>query len=388
MKVLILSTYATTGGAAIAANRLMHALNSNGVEATMLCRKHITWGPARLRKQSWASIWERVVIWAGNGFSTKNLWAMDIANCGEDVTRTEAFKEADVIHLHWVNQGFLSLDTIRKIVQSGKRVVWTMHDEWPLDSVWHYTEGTMPASPLADKVLAEKQKIYSEGRITFVTCSRWLCDIARKKPLGMTQEVVSVPNPIDMTVFHPMDKAVTRTELGLPKDERLILYACQKVTDIRKGVAYLIDAMAEVDGVGVVLVGGNTDDVKALMPQNVKVYSLGAIRDVDKMAKIYAAVDAFVTPSLQDNLPNTIMESMSSGTPCVGFNVGGIPEMIDDKVNGYVSEYKNAHDLAAGIRYVLDPSRRETLSRACLEKVRTCYGETAVAEKYIEVYKS
>ena len=103
MKVLILSTYEHTGGAAIAAERLLQALQRNGVEAKMLCRRNLSWWKGK--PQSWTSIIERAVIWAANGFSKRNLWATDTALIGQDITRTKEYQEADVIHLHWINQG-------------------------------------------------------------------------------------------------------------------------------------------------------------------------------------------------------------------------------------------------------------------------------------------
>lgn len=395
MNVLILSTYEKTGGAAIAANRLLHALNNNGVNATMLCRKHITWGPARLQKQSWASIWERLVIFMRNGFSLKNIWAVDIANCGEDVTSTQEFKDADVIHLHYVDQGFLSLDTIRRIVKSGKRIVWTMHDEWPLDSIYHYTYGTEDQQcSLAREVFRRKERIYSEGRITFVTCSEWLGRIAKAKPLGTNQEVVSVPNPIDSSVFRPQDKEAAQAKLSSSslfreKGVKRVLFVSQNVNDERKGIRYLDEAAR-------LLKEGNdgyvsSDEGGAPVSERIEIIALGRdipyINNIEEMAALYASVDAFVTPSLQDNLPNTIMEAMACGTPCVGFNVGGIPEMIDHKVNGYVADYKDARDLAEGIRYVLAPENHARLSLAARKKVLDCYSEKAVAEKYLGVYR-
>ena len=101
---------------------------------------------------------------------------------------------------------------------------------------------------------------------------------------------------------------------------------------------------------------------------------------------IYNAADVFLLPSLSENLPNTIMEAMACGTPCVGFEVGGIPEMIDHKQNGYVARYKDAADLAEGIRYVLD--NREELGRNAREKVMREYREEIVAKKYIEIYNA
>lgn len=387
MKVVILSTFSKSGGAAIAANRLMNALNKNGVKASMLCRKNITWGPKALRKQSWTSIWERFVVWILHcRLSMKGLWSVDIANCGQDITAAKEFREADVIHLHWVNQGFLSLDTIEEIVGSGKRIVWTMHDEWPLDSIWHYTDEATPVTCLSRKVAERKRQIYGEGNITFVACSEWLAGIARRKPLGKGQEVVSIPNPIDTKVFHPMDKAAVRDALSLPKGKKLILFTCQKVTDERKGFTYLVEALRSYDRVGVVLVGGNTQEVASLLPGGIETFPLGMIRDPHRMAQVYAAVDAFVTPSLFDNLPNTIMESMACGTPCVGFNVGGIPEMIDHKVNGYIAEYKDSRDLSAGIEHVLTSVEAEKYGTECVIKVEKNYSEAAVAARYAEVY--
>jgi glycosyltransferase involved in cell wall biosynthesis len=104
------------------------------------------------------------------------------------------------------------------------------------------------------------------------------------------------------------------------------------------------------------------------------------------MARLYASVDAFVLPSLSENLPNTIMEAMACGTPCVGFRVGGIPEMIDHLENGYLANYKDSEDLAKGILYVLDEANHERLATNARQKIINCYGEKAVASRYIEIY--
>ena len=359
MKVLILSTYERTGGAAIAASRLLQALRKSGVDATMMCRRNISWGPVALRKQSWTSIWERMVIWSRNGFSKTNLWASDIANCGQDITQAQEYKEADVIHLHWVNQGFLSLKTIEKITRSGKRVVWTMHDEWPLDGVKHYYDDD-ERDAADEAIIARKKKAYGIGDITFVACSQWLKKLSENKPLSENQKIVSIPNAIDTEIFHPMSH----------ENKRRVLFVAQKVSDERKGIRYLDEASKMLNDVEVLALGRD----------------IPYINNEKEMARLYASVDAFVTPSLRDNLPNTIMEAMACGTPCVGFNVGGIPEMIDHKENGYVARYKDAGDLAAGIRYVLD--NHDQMGKAAREKVLREYSEKAVADRYIELYNA
>ena len=376
----------------------------------MLCRRNIQWGPAALRKQSWSSIVDRALIWAANGFSRKGLWLTDTALVGQDITGHPDFKAADIIHLHWVNQGFISLSTLRKIIESGKRVVWTMHDEWPLDTIYHYTYGHEPQQAWLPRLIARrKQSIYNlpapvpapkgEGQgaaitnalhpapnaqclslgdhisenattqhltpntqrpITFVTCSEWLRSISASKPLAQGQEVVAIPNPIDSTVFHPVEHA----------NRRRVLFVAQNVNDERKGIRYLNEAAAMLPDVEIIALGRD----------------IPYINNVEEMAALYASMDAFVTPSLQDNLPNTIMEAMACGTPCVGFDTGGIPEMIDHRENGYIARYRDAADLAAGIRYVLDDTNHRRLSLAAREKVMRCYSEAAVAEKYKIIY--
>ena len=146
MKILILNTSERTGGAAVAANRLMKALINNGVKAKMLVREKETdtLTVAELPKspmKRWNFLWERLVVFCHLHFSKKHLFEVDIANAGTDITKLREFKEADIIHLHWINQGMLSLSNIRKILRSGKPVVWTMHDIWPATAICHLTLG-------------------------------------------------------------------------------------------------------------------------------------------------------------------------------------------------------------------------------------------------------
>ena len=132
MRVLIINTSERIGGAAVAAGRLMESLKNNGIKAKMLVRDKQTdqisvVGLKGSWLHVWKFMWERIVIWKANRFKKNDLFAVDIANTGTDITSLPEFQQADVIHLHWINQGMLSLNTIRKILTSGKPVVWTMH---------------------------------------------------------------------------------------------------------------------------------------------------------------------------------------------------------------------------------------------------------------------
>lgn len=411
MRVLIVNTSEKTGGAAVAANRLMDALNNNGVKAKMLVRDKETEditvvGLPRSLKLQWNFLWERWCAFWHLHFSNLHLWEIDMAAAGSDITKLREFQEADVIHLSWINQGMLSLKGIRKILKSGKPVVWTMHDLWPATGICHYARGcnrygsscgNCPLLPhkgskndLSAQVFRRKKELYQHCNISFVSCSRWLEKQAKSSGLFVGQRVTNIPNPIDTHVFCPMDKAEARLRAGLPADKHLILFVSQKVTDERKGMKFFVEAIDKLvaqypavkDNTAIAILGGHSEEVTLTLPS----YSLGYVSDEKRIVDIYNSVDVFVLPSLEDNLPNTIMEAMACGVPSVGFKVGGIPEMIDHQKNGYVANYRDTNDLAQGIHWVLEEADKELLSQACLQKVSHNYSQHAVALRYIEVY--
>ena len=414
MRVLIVNTSERTGGAAIAANRLMEALKNNGVKAKMLVRdketEQITVATIPQSPMLKAKfVWERMVIWSANHFSKNNLFQIDLANTGTDITSLPEFKEADVIHLHWINQGYLSLKNIRRIIDSGKPIVWTMHDMWPFTGICHYSGACTNyrtschhcpllvsgggRNDLSNQIFKRKQQMLRGAHITFVACSKWLEEMAKSSALLIGQRVTSVPNTINANVFRPTDRRQARLQYNLPLEKKLLLFGSVKATDKRKGLDYLIEACKILhdkepelsDQLGLILVGKQAEQMRDSFP--FPVYAIDYVDHERRMAQLYNAADAYVTPSLEDNLPNTIVEALSCGIPCVGFRIGGIPEMIDHETNGYLAQPRDAADLATGINYVLRPELSETLSQQALKKALSAYGETNVANKYLHLYQ-
>ena len=408
MRVLIVNTSERTGGAAVAASRLMMALINNGVKAKMLVRDKDTDSltVASLPKSPmnrWRFLWERWVVFCRLHFQRQHLFEVDIANTGADITKLREFQEADIIHLHWINQGMLSLSGIRQILRSGKPVVWTMHDIWPATAICHVTLGCrhftsqchhcrlLPGggsrNDLSTTIWQKKRRMIENESIYFVACSHWLESEAKKSALLDGQKVTSVPNPIDTHIYKRGNKQEARQRLGLPLDKKLILFASQRVTNENKGMSYLVEAcrqLADIPQLGVVILGGHAEEVVSQLP--IESFPLGYVNDEQRIVDVYRAADVFVLPSLSENLPNTIMEAMACGVPCVGFRVGGIPEEIDHKKNGYVAEYASALDLAKGIRWILSEADYERLSEQAVHKVVHSYSQRSVASQYMEVY--
>lgn len=413
MRILIVNTSEQTGGAAVAANRLLDALNKQGVKAKMLVREKETnkLSVVGLRKSfrtKWHFLWERLCIYLYLHFRKQHLFEIDIANSGNDITSLPEFKESDVVHLSWINQGMLSLDVIRKIINSGKAVIWTMHDLWPATAICHYARRCKhyedgchhcPLLPnggsnndLSATIWAKKNKVYARGHIYFVTCSKWLGREAKRSRLLKEHAVQSIPNPIDTHFFKPQDRYEARQKLLLPTDKSVILFVSQRVTDTRKGMDLFIEAIDHItkehpemkENTCIAILGGHAEEIADQLA--LPTYPLGYVSDQEKIRDMYNAASVFVLPTREDNLPNTIMEAMACGVPCVSFKVGGIPEMVDHLENGYIAKEQNATDLAKGIRWVLAEANYQSLSDAAVGKVQRTYSERKVAQQYINVY--
>ena len=407
-RILLVNPNDTGGGAAIACRRLMDALLAAGADVRMLVLTrrssdaHIEQiaAPALLKKAAFLA--ERAEIFVQNGFSRERLFLVSIGSTGFNLARHPLVAWADVVHLHWVNHGLLSLDGLAALRAAGKPLVWTMHDLWPLTGICHYPGsclryelgcglcpllGSEREGDLSARVFLRKASIIPHADMRFVGCSRWIAGQTARSALSAGNTFTSIPNPIDIDRFSPGDRLAARRRLGLPEDKRLVLFGAVNAADKRKGIDYIVEASK--------LLGASRPDIELLMcgrmkgdmqlPFGLPVREVGFVSDVATMIDLYRAADLFLTPSLEDNLPNMIMEAMACGTPCVGFHTGGIPEMIAHEVNGYVARQCDAGDLARGIEQVLAMPEAGAKARRFVE---THYAPQVVAEQYLALYDS
>ena len=409
------------GGAAIACLRILKVLEEEkDIQARLLVqekkgkREEVTpvvntWLE---RKMAFARfVWERLYF----RLHEKNKevrFAFSPANTGIDISEHPLVQEADIIHLHWVNFGFQSVQSLQKLFSQGKPIIWTLHDMWAFTGGCHHSGecenyqlqcgNCLPylknpaKNDLSARVWQEKSHIFIESllpSVKIIACSQWLANRARKSSLFKNLPVASIPNPLDTAVFTPINKKEARNQLGLPVDKKLILFAAAKVTVIWKGFSYFQAALALLkesvknpEAIELIILGESDEELNKSLP--FKTHALGRVSDVQKIALIYSAADVFTIPSIQENLPNTIMESLACGTPSVGFEVGGIPEMIAHKQTGFLARYKSAESLAEGINWVLFEAEAETLATNARKKVMENYSEEVVKKQYIETYRS
>lgn len=417
MNILILNTSELTGGAAVAANRLAKALGKSGVEVSMLVCDRKT-GDERvtaLNDSFWASrwnfirfVWERLIIFICNHFRRKPLFQVSIANTGTDLSDHPLVKAADVIHLHWINQGFLSLADIRKLALIGKPIVWTMHDMWPCTAICHYSFGCerfkkecgeCPFLSSSDKKdlsyhVFNKKRFLADSKIQLVAVSTWLRQQAQDSALTNRLPVEVIPNVIDTSLFVLSDKAEARKSLSLPLDKKIILMGAARINDPIKGFEYLVKALSILkerkgeEDYFLVLFGGIKGDDSFLSEIPISYVWMGSLSDPSMIAKLYAAADVTVVASLYETFGQTIIEGMACGCPAVSFDNSGQTDIINHLENGYLAKYKDTDDLATGIKWVIDNRESLRLDEACIRKVHDCYKESVVAGRYIDLYRS
>lgn len=416
MKVLLINKTDTGGGAAVAANRLNSALRHQGIDAKLLVqdanKNEAGIYPAgqgfRYRQKAFARFaWERLCF-LPHEKNASVRFAFSPANTGMDISTHPLVQEADIIHLHWINQGFLSLATLRKLFSLGKPVVWTQHDMWSFTGGCHYAGSCLeflefcsycpflkkPAKKdLSAQIFAKKRKIYNSAPLHIVTCSKWLRTLSQESKLLRNKPFYNIPNPIDTDFYRPVDKLQAREKLGLPKDKKLILFGAANVNDPRKGMRYFIEALTTLgenfpvvtDNAELVVFGKMKNESAKQFP--FKTHSFSFVSDPQTIVDLYNAADIYALPSLQDNLPNTVMEAMACGTPVVGFSIGGVPEMVTHQESGYLAQVKNSLSLATGIYETLFLSDIKQMGKNAREKTLQCYTEEIVANQYLEVYK-
>ena len=398
MNVLLLNTY-PQGGAGVACRRLQSALRESGTTANLLTASDVG--------NRWRFYAERLSFLPFERDKSVRF-SFSLANFGKNIAQHPLVREADVLHLHWVNQGFLSLKNIRQLAELDKPIVWTLHDMWAFTGGCHYSQGCdhfknecgncpflkKPADgDLSNRVWNRKRQFFPKN-IQFVTCSEWLAEVAQSSSLLRDRPVTSIPNPIDTTIFKASGEAERRAfhaEKGIAPDAKVLLFAAMKVSEERKGFRFLLEALQILKTqhpdfqIEILVLGKAEAESLAALPY--PAHALGLVSEQADLARIYGSADVFAIPSLEDNLPNTVMESLACGTPVVGFQTGGIPEMVGHQKEGFIAPQGDSQMLAEGIHWVTgNETRLENLRLAAWQKVEQNYANETVARRYLELY--
>lgn len=407
MKVVHINTSDISGGAARACYRLHHALLGAGVDSTMLVREqradeeHIVCATGGKLAKKIAPRLSRLAVTRLLGVPGHLPFSINMLSA-HSIRRELERLQPDIVHLHWINDSFVNLNDLASLPYP---IVWTMHDTYPFTGGCHYFGsceryqsdcancpqiGRPSLKGAARYQLTKKRAAFEQLNLACVAPSNWLADCARRSSLFKDRTVLAIPNTIDLTAYSPADSKTARELLNLPSEPKIILFGAESATrDPRKGYDLLKEALgllgkeSSTENILLVVFGASRSHSASPLPFPVRY--LGRLHDDVTLRLLYSAADLFICPSREDNLPNTIVEASACGTPAVGFNACGIPDLIIPGETGELATAYDTSSLATAIKRALDHS--EQLGAGARRHALATFSESAVATKYLNLYR-
>mgnify|MGYP003640979698 CR=1 FL=1 len=408
MRALHINFSDTQGGASVAAWRTHRALREIGVDSLMAVldkqssSEHVYPLLQSRSHQRWSTFQDK----AERGLA-KALGLRGKAACGRHggwipsltAERINSF-EADIVHLHWINHGVIS---VPELLQIQAPIVWTLHDMWPFSCGYNYL-GSFQNDPIglsqyqqsffgSLNLRLKRQSIHRKD-IRFIAPSQWIASELLESELAPSSNISIIPNGLDVDQFscHPNKKEQFRNELGLPTGRKLILAGAVGLNaDRRKGFDLLLQSLNVIQNSTAfstkpaLVVFGNDESIHKFDFSGIDVFALGKISNEEDLIKLYNGCDCFALPSREDNLPNVILESFACGLPCVGFRVGGVQEMIKHRVNGYLASPFDPEEFANGIIEAMNATGWKPAAR---QEALLKYSDTNHANQVSELYRS
>lgn len=412
IKSLLINTSDISGGAARAAFRLHQGLRQINLDSRMLVQdkksddKYII-GPYSKMGKAWGMARPHLDAFPLELYKKKKKTHYSIQWLPGSLLGDSSLFDPDIIHLHWICDGFVPIASMAKIK---KPIIWTLHDMWAFTGGCHYNQecerykkrcercpqlGSRWDRDISRWVWHKKQKAWQNLDLTIVAPSKWLGECAKESSLFQNTNVVVIPNGLDLNQYKPVDQSLARKLLGLPENKKLLLFGAMSATsDQRKGFQYLQTSLRKLKESQIkqeveIIVFGSSEP-KQVPNFAFPVHYLGRLHDDTSISLLYSAADIFVAPSIQDNLPNTVMESLACGTPTVAFNIGGMSDMIEHKINGYLAQPFDPVDLAYGIEFLLteNPELFWKKRISARKKVEKNFEVKKVARSYRDLYES
>ncbi len=381
MKVVQINTNDIQGGAARAAYRLHKGLKQIGTDCRMIVRYKVSTDDTvlsiNLKKldEDFNEIYFLNKVIQGQYI---NAHRTDISNTifslpypGYDLSRLSVVQDANIINLHWIAY-YQSPLTLQKLFTLGKPVVWTLHDQWAFTGGCHYSAGCQKyrqdcssCPQLAEDIfdlpaviLKDKLELFKGAKLTIVSPSRWLADCARQSMLFKDIRVEVIPNPLETDIFSPMPKSEAKKSMGISEEMLTLLFGAETNNEKRKGFQQLVAAikycltssdfrnLVKNGKINIFCFGHPNSELASI---DIPVSSLGYLNSDEQLRKAYTAADILILPSLEDNLPNTMTESLSCGTPVIAFDVGGIPDVVVHGITGYLAPVGDIQQMGEAI---------------------------------------
>lgn len=421
MKVLLLCTAHQGGGAAQATLRLLKALNKAGVDARLLTLystednkiHHIDslfkGYLGKVRALSYKVI-ERLDIIRHSSVKSNLLWRFSSAPYSPNTLDHHWFQWADIIHLHWVNHGLLSLEQIHKLSHWSKPIIWTLHDLWPITGGCHipfkfyqnnlnicpeYYLGCtqcplLPNSKYPENLLSAK-KLFNHYNIHYIAVSKREADLVRKSSLNINHNNISIISPnLDLTT-NPPSQPITYP--WYQSDINYIILVAANPSDPVKGPYLLQEVCIQLKEICIkhcikieLLLVGHPPTTAPLLELAIPTHFLG-LKSEEELQHLYTLASICISTSIFETFGQTLIESLAKGTPVIAFRSFGPEDIIQNGVNGYLIDSYNARLMAESIVQLLyDISTGKITKEHCQDSINH-FDDRPIAEQHIALYK-
>ena len=411
MKLAIVSTYDSVGGAARAAFRLHNGLLKTGVDSNMLVQRKDSdnskvFGIIPKKEKLWSEIAIRLNDLPFKKYPNKEKYIFSPSTFG-GFNEKRYNDQFDIFNIHWVGGGFQSIDSIAKIT---KPIVLTLHDSWAFTGGCHIPYpcekfitkcgsciklASTNENDLSSRIWSKKIEAWKNKNIVLVGDGNWVAGNAQKSSIFKNNQVEVIHPGLDLSVFKPLNKKACREILGLEENATYILFgAIGATTDKNKGFHFLTEAIKkysqnnEIRNNTKLLVFGASEENRE-NNFGIETKYIGKINDDITLSIIYSAADVMIVPSIIESFGQTASESFACGTPVVAFNTSGLKDIVDHQINGFLAKPYDSSDLAEGIKWILEDgirlnklgcnSRRKALEKFSIERY---------VESYTRLYKS
>lgn len=419
MKITHLSTFDIEGGAARAAYRLHEGLLKIGQESQVLSLYKTSSDNHVLEytfNKSENNLDSKYCNYIQNHYINNNRTPISntlfsLGYSGFNVAQLDSIINSDILNLHWITSGFQSPLTITKLLDLGKPIVWTLHDMWAFTGGCHYTAGcqgyennclncpqlSQDIYQLPFHLLQEKIEFFNHPNLVIVTPSQWLAKCAKKSQVFRHNRIEVIPYSLDTNIFQPINKLEAKRNLNLNSDDIILLVGAVTGKEKRKGFLELVnslkicqnnDQFSELINNHRLKICCFGEPNEAFKDLGITVISFGNVNSDEELSLIYSAADIFILPSLEDNFPNTMLESMSCATPIIAFDIGGIPDLIEDQISGIIVPYNDIQLMSEKIIQLINNRQLcESMGQKSREIIRNNYELSIQANNYQKLYQ-
>lgn len=398
------------GGAAIVTFRLMKALRARGIDARMVVFTKSSDDSdvsklASRYERGLRFVAERLKMFLLHSVPYAKIFQVSTGDFALDVTRHEWVRDADIVCLNWINQGLLGLDGIRRLHRKGKKIVWTLHDQWAFTGICHhpyecdhfrdkcgscmFVRGGGDPDDISRRMWERKKKLYEEVPVHFVTVSNWLEQRARSSSLLKTMPVMTIHNVFPIDTFYTTPPLRVEA-LATGSKPNVILFGAARLDDPIKGLDMLIEACniifdnhPDIAGKTAIILFGGMKNPEILDTLRMSHRWLGMINDFKILRYLYSTAKAVVSTSFYESLAGTLIEGQAAGALSVTFGGDGREDIVTHLKNGYIAEYRNPADIANGILWALNADiSRDELHQGIADR----FGPDIITQKYIDLF--